>query len=199
MNLLTKLAKNQEGFALVIALMILVILSLIGVAGISTSIFEKQIAGNDWSAKRTFYQADGSTELGSELLEYNFSCGPITATAITSRISVNTPDVFHNDTEPTQPYPDDLVRDFCWPAANCAADSTAERSNMSLFGDLAYAPGSAIQMAAGYEGRGKGAATGGAAYLHEIHAQAKGPKGDEAIVRVQWRHVVGMEDPSGCY
>ena len=78
---------NEKGFVMVVALMILVILSLIGIAGLDTSMFEEQIAGNDWSAKRTFYKSDGGTELGSELLEYNFSCGPITSTKITTKIN----------------------------------------------------------------------------------------------------------------
>lgn len=192
---------------MVVALMILVILTLIGIAGLSTSIFEEQIAGNDWSAKRTFYKADGGTELGSELLEHNFSCGPLTSTKITNRLRVDTTNIFHNSVEPTAGYPSDTIRDLCWPSADagnpaladCSVNSTAEHTNLSVFGNISYNPGSAIQMAAGYEGKGKGAAGGGAMYLHEIHSQNLSPRGNEAVVRVEWRHLVGQEDPAGCY
>jgi len=202
---------NEKGFVMVVALMILVILSLIGIAGLDTSMFEEQIAGNDWSAKRTFYKSDGGTELGSELLEYNFSCGPITSPKIKDKaLKIYTPNVFHNESAPVadeKKYPSDTFRDLCWPSENadspvltdCDVDSTKEHTNLSIFGDVTYNEGSAIQMAAGYEGKGKGAAGGGAAYIHEIHSQNLGTRGNEAVVRVEWRHVVGQEDPAGCY
>jgi len=200
---------NEKGFVMVVALMILVILSLIGIAGLDTSMFEEQIAGNDWSAKRTFYKSDGGTELGSELLEYNFSCGPISSAKITTKIKVDTANIFHNESAPAPAasYPSDTKRDLCWPSANanspvladCNVGSTAEHTNLSIFGDVTYNEGAAIQMAAGYEGKGKGAAGGGAAYIHEIHSQNLGIRGNEAVVRVEWRHVVGQEDPAGCY
>jgi hypothetical protein len=215
MNRLQIRAENEEGFALVVALMALVILSLIGIAGLNTSIFEGQIAGNDWSAKRTFYKSDGGTELGSELLEYNFSCGNITSTKITSKVKVITSQLFHNTLTPTSSFPDTLdtpasnpPRDLCWPnadpskpvvLADCNVGSTAEHTNIKIFGDISLNPGAAIQMAAGYEGKGKGAAGGGAAYLHQIHSQNVGPRGGESVVRVEWRHLVGQEDPTGCY
>ncbi len=76
---------------------------------------------------------------------------------------------------------------------------SAEQTNIKMFGDIAFNPGSAIQMAAGYEGKGKSAAGGGAAYTHEIHAQNRGPRGNEAVIRIEWMHLVGQEDPTGCY
>ena len=201
---------------MVVALMILVILTLIGTAGLDTSMFEEQIAGNDWIAKQTFYKSDGGTEIGSELLEYNFSCGDV-AQAKVPRLRVNTAKLFHNDesdwknTHPDPPdYPSLANRDLCWASgdpdqenpnlAQCdAAAGNVERTNIKMFGEIAYNPGSAIQMAAGYEGKGKGAAGGGAAYLHEIHSQNVGLRGNEAVIRIEWRHLVGQEDPSGCY
>lgn len=198
---------NEKGFVMVVALMILVILSLIGIAGLGTSTFEEQIAGNDWSAKQTFYKSDGGTQLGSELLEYNFSCGPITSTKITSKIKIDTSKLFQNESAPATDYPSDTARDLCWPSADatnpvladCDVGSKIEHTNLSIFGTISYNEGAAIQMAAGYEGKGKGAAGGGAAYLHEVHSQNLGTRGNEAIVRVEWRHVVGQEDPAGCY
>ncbi len=77
-----KRLNNEDGFVMVVALMILVILTLIGTAGLETSSFEEQIAGNDWMAKQTFYKGDGGTEIGSEVLEYNFSCGDVKQTKV---------------------------------------------------------------------------------------------------------------------
>ncbi|PXF60360.1 MAG: hypothetical protein C4B58_00555 [Deltaproteobacteria bacterium] len=50
--------RDKDGSALVIALMILVILTLIGIAATNTSIIEMQIAGNEKAYKEAFYKAD---------------------------------------------------------------------------------------------------------------------------------------------
>lgn len=211
MEHMQKCLKNEGGFVMVVALMTLVILTLIGIAGLDTSIFEEQIAGNDWGAKQTFYKSDGGTELGSELLEYNFSCGDVVQAKI-PRVKIDKANLFHATSAPlTVPpgnYPSDTERDLCWPSGDqnqenpdlaLCNSASAEKTNITMFGNVAYSPGSAIQMAAGYEGKGKGAAGGGAVYLHEIHSQNHGPRGNEAVIRIQWRHQVGQEDPSGCY
>ena len=205
---------NEDGFVMVVALMILVILTLIGTAGLETSTFEEQIAGNDWMAKQTFYKADGSTELGAELLEYNFSCGDVTQAKV-KRLRVNTASLFKNDITQWQTahpnpadYPSIALRDLCWPSGDADQENPTltqcdagqfERVNIKMFGKIGYNPGSAIQMAAGYEGKGKGAAGGGAAYTHEIHSQNQGVRGNEAVIRIEWMHLVGQEDPTGCY
>ncbi len=56
MEQLRNISNNENGYVLVVALMIMAILSLLGIAGINTSMFEEQIAGNDWNAKRYFLQ-----------------------------------------------------------------------------------------------------------------------------------------------
>ena len=101
MEHMQKCLKNEGGFVMVVALMTLVILTLIGIAGLDTSIFEEQIAGNDWGAKQTFYKSDGGTELGSELLEYNFSCGDVVQAKI-PRVKIDTANLFHQTTAPDQ-------------------------------------------------------------------------------------------------
>ena len=50
--------RDKDGSALVMALMILVILTLIGIAATNTSTIEIQIAGNEKTYKEAFYKAD---------------------------------------------------------------------------------------------------------------------------------------------
>ena len=51
--------RNEKGSTLIVALMILVLLTLIGIAATNTSTTEIQIAGNDKAYKQAFYNADG--------------------------------------------------------------------------------------------------------------------------------------------
>ena len=53
---------NQSGVALVIALLMIVILSLIGIASSSNSTFEIKLSGNKRGSTDAFYTADGGTK-----------------------------------------------------------------------------------------------------------------------------------------
>ncbi|MCK5341329.1 MAG: pilus assembly PilX N-terminal domain-containing protein [Desulfobulbaceae bacterium] len=66
--------QSEQGFVLVAAIMVLLILVVLGISATNTTILETQIAGNEKVGKITFYEADGGTEIGSELLEQNISC-----------------------------------------------------------------------------------------------------------------------------
>ncbi len=53
---------NQKGVSLVIALMILLVLTLIGISAISTTNFETNIAGNERLYNRAFYTSDSGID-----------------------------------------------------------------------------------------------------------------------------------------
>jgi len=52
--------QNENGIALIIALMLLVLLTLLGMAATTTSVVEIQIAGNDKIYKKNFYMAEAA-------------------------------------------------------------------------------------------------------------------------------------------
>jgi hypothetical protein len=54
--------KNQKGVSLVIALLILLVLTLIGISAISTTTFETNIAGNERLYNRAFYTSDAGVD-----------------------------------------------------------------------------------------------------------------------------------------
>jgi len=61
--------KNQEqGFVLVLALFMLTVCTMIGIAAMSTSTIELDIAGNERVHRETFYQADAGTSAAAEAL-----------------------------------------------------------------------------------------------------------------------------------
>ncbi len=49
---------NQDGFVLITAMMILVAVTLLGIAALNTATFETMIAGNEKQYQRQFYYAD---------------------------------------------------------------------------------------------------------------------------------------------
>lgn len=213
MSHIENITRNEEGYALVVALMIMAILSLIGVFGINTSIIEQQIAGNEWNAKRTFYHADGGASLGSELLEQSFACAEGFNGGIGSQAVIeNTvlvrereihPDEFNNLRLWINPkLNSDDIRDFiadpdifdaAFPS-NAGGDLPGFDVGYLYFGgETRILPGGALQMAAGYEGKGKSAGQGGSAKEFDIYSQFLGPKRSESIIVTGWRHLIGSE------
>ena len=56
--------KDQKGVALVVALIMLLVLTLIGMSSISSSYYETKISGNDRFGTAAFYAAKGGVEVG---------------------------------------------------------------------------------------------------------------------------------------
>ena len=195
MNHVENMTRNEEGYALVVALMIMAILSLIGVFGINTSIIEQQIAGNEWNAKRTFYRADGGVSLGSELLEQNIACatgflkGPEIVNGIYAKnLSLYTNSMFASDFNP-----DPIDADALYPWDGSDSEPAFDVGYLYYGGQVRVLAGGALQMAAGYEGKGKSAAQGGTAREYDIYSQFIGPKQSETIIVAGWRHLIGSE------
>ncbi len=194
---------NEQGFVLVTAMVILVILTLIGITMTNTTVTEIQIAGNDKLNKQTFIQADGGTEAGSNLLEENISCpdgfselqiggAEITANPATGVTGAKL-NFWKNEIDPALlstpvPYPSDSQRHVRIPN-----NDAAPHTNIHFFGNSELSTGSAIQMLAGYEGTGYSAATGGGQLVTNVDSQHIGLNNSESVVRVLWRHIIGHE------
>jgi Tfp pilus assembly protein PilX len=65
--------RNQSGAALVIALVMMIVLTLIGLASTYTSIFEIRLSGNKRGSTDAFYTADGGVQVVKVDLTANFS------------------------------------------------------------------------------------------------------------------------------
>lgn len=66
---LLRLAKNEEGYVLITALLIMVILTILGVAATNTAIIEMQISANERDYKRNFYRAEGAVMEAVQIFE----------------------------------------------------------------------------------------------------------------------------------
>ncbi len=58
------LLSNEKGVALVIALVMLIVLTLIGISSINSSVFEARISGNERFGSSAFYAASGGVMFG---------------------------------------------------------------------------------------------------------------------------------------
>jgi hypothetical protein len=190
---------NQNGSAMVIALIIMALLTIIGHLATRSTRLEVQTATNDLRHKQAFYTADGMTEMTAELLEQNVACA-LGFTATSQRgIDPNDPnqafidvlviDFWKNDLVANR-LPSDADRDIRIPIGN---DDTQPHTNVVVGGVTGFGTGSALQIAAGYEGKGKSTAGGGAFMVFDQMVQHRGNFNAEACVTTQWRHVIGTE------
>ncbi|RKX65362.1 MAG: hypothetical protein DRP42_04895 [Tenericutes bacterium] len=183
---------KEDGSITVLALVLLALLTLLGIAATTTSSIEVQIAGNDDRHKKALYEADGGTEVGFEMLEQNIACPNGFINFSGSSMDIDDVTVFTKafwliENEPTSDYPSDAVRDI---RINRTASAY---TNLSIYGSTQLSTGSAIQMVSGYEGKGKGAGSGGAHIIYNVYSKHMGRDNSRSMVMTQWRHMIGQE------
>ena len=181
--------KNESGSIIIVALMIIAIISILAVSDIYNSFTETRIAGHDVRYKVAFYRADGGTELAVELLEQNASCVTGFTSSTIGTVAVDVSNFWLNNTAVS---PTDTTRDLHFPSGY---GPNQPHTNVSVGGNTSLSAGGAIQMAAGYEGKGKASAAGGAHIAYDIISSHVGSFNSRGVVRLQWRHVIGQEGP----
>lgn len=206
------LTKSEEGFVLVTALMLLLVLTLLGLATIMTSTVELKIAGNDRLHKKTFYQADGGTETGAILAYENALCinaGGFTAGTTPTQADIGcirvTNLAFADPGQGTTDLPEDpagatpAVRDAVYYSTR--GDDSSPHTNFTINGIAEYAEGSGLQMDSGYPGLGQGSAGGGTHLRYTVNSQRIGELGSRSAVSLQWRmstHLINSAGSSDC-
>lgn len=86
---------------------------------------------------------------------------------------------------------DPAQADSVYPVANIAGGVNVGDLYIGGFSEML--PGGALQMAAGYEGKGKGSASGGVAKIIDIYSVYRGELNSQDCVSLGWRHVIGSE------
>ena len=185
-----KTGYGEEGFVLVWSLLVIVVLVLLGTFGISTSIFESKMAANNALHKQAFYQADGGTEVGLDLLRQNINCisgfkttsfpttggnGGITLTG-DANFWVN------NFEAAGIAAASDTNRDLYYPN-----DGPAPHTNVAINGLTDKNLGSSQIGLGGYESLGTNIAQGGAGLVFQINAQYVGVRNTESTICTKYR------------
>ncbi len=196
----------EAGFVLVTALIVMLVLTIIGIAATNTAIFELNISGNDRAHKETFAQADAGLNLNERLTFENAVCYAASSSGFTANNGVNL-----DISTPLVPPPPPLVRVFNMTFAKPVAiapspfvvddanrsvayypdggigNDTGRHTNLNGTGKVTITPGSALQMVAGYEGLGASAAGGGTHVLYDLLSQHRGNVNSRSTVASQWQ------------
>ena len=181
---------DQSGAALIMAIMMLVLLTIIGIGALNNTDLELSIAGNEKAHKMTFYAADAGNELSKELIETTIEARGWQDEADTTKtiddIVIENKDFWLNDELDPDPAADSPS------TANHDARLDFDRGQTYYrFGtNSELSSGGAIQMAAGYEGVGKGAAGGGAWLIYDVRTRHEGVDNSKSQIKGQWRHVL---------
>lgn len=199
--------RNESGFVLIGALLILLLLVVIGISATTNTSLELQIAGNDRTHRETFYQADGGTELAVRLVEESLGTpGGFTqvnsdnvlivpTNPINSVLIEDTTLSENDDTSRDENDVSDASRDLAYfpDGYNPATPNALPHTNIIADGLTTVATGSGLQMVSGYEGKGKGTAGGGAKINYDIYSQHLGKSNSESVITVRWSHIIGLE------
>lgn len=195
---MTKAIKSEDGSALVISLLLITLLALVGVWSTQTSVMETRISGNEKLHKVAFNHANGGAEAGIELIEQNIeehgfpvgqgANGPVCSKRGIGIDLVHSSQNFYANSDIGNQKPSCTNRDAFIPREN--TNCTPPITNLRIGGNTSLSSGGAIQMIAGYEGKGKGAAGGGGWITYDIRSQHMGPGNSESVVNLRWRHVL---------
>ena len=198
---------NQHGSVINVALLILIMIFLIGIGLSKMSTTDIKIANNIKQDTTTFYETDASLEATGELIEQNLACivGFKDTDGDTDEIiggmfyvrNLNfTQDERNEAYIPSANHLDaTFPPDFYYPPNY--GDVTDPHATIKIGGASRFSKGSAIQMAAGYEGLGKGAAAGGASIIYDVFSQSIGLNNTSSTHFMQWVHLI--KPSPGCY
>jgi hypothetical protein len=181
--------KSQEGIVLAVSLLLLLVATVAGITALSTSTTNVMIAGNRRLSELNFSSADSGA----------FTTKPvINDTAFNGVVNVK----YLADIDPLVKDAIDFAGEI---GGGSGGDSAldnpdigfslgADESATTVFVDVdylyaAYAPGSAIEFASGYDGLGKGAGAGGAHIFYNVNSVSQGEVGSETEINAVYRYV----------
>lgn len=180
---------NEQGFIMVWALLLLVVVTLLGVAGVTTSIFEEKMAANQALHKQAFYQADGGTENGLAVLKHNINCisgfsgsSPVLGGDI--KIDAGSENLWTNSSTIT-PTVSNTSRDFYYSSAN-GQSLTPPYTNGIINNLPDPALGSNLPQLGGYEGLAKSNSYG-MGRIYEIKVSHTGLRNSQSNVCIVYR------------
>lgn len=174
--------ENQErGIALIIALMLLAVMSLLGASALLTTDVETKIAGNTKIGRTAFYAADGIGQATAGIIEdciTDVGWGNDHSYNGSANVTVKDGDFAFESRDLDDDADGDLTND------RITAPDLEFTGNMAGTADVdkgATVPvaGSSTVASAGYEGAGKGAAGGGLKTVY--HIRTRGLFGSRAM------------------
>lgn len=184
-------AANEEGFILVTAMVVLLLLVLIGIGTMRTSSIEMLISGNDKFHKEAFYAADSGAYMSPRLLSMARDAGADPAAALMQNITLfgvdgTTASDGTRFYQETMGFIEDAVAldpDFQLQVGLSPVDVDIDHTGAyQKSGDSAEF---------GMGGAGFGSGKGGSAIGFTLTATGTAPKETESVIRARYRYVPG--------
>jgi hypothetical protein len=206
-------ADSQHGTAIVMAMIILMVLSVIGIYAVSTSTVETKIAGVEQGFQEAFYTADAGEPIGTYVTKQILHFDPQNAGDLANALGTQFPSgvvqnpnlygsagkLFTNLTRDlSEPHPDT--------GSGATADIIAALADSEKLGLPAYVqllikidrlrsvtmPGGGVEFASGYEGVGLGGG-GGVGVIYDVDSVGiYGLRGAGSRVSLGYRYVPGV-------
>jgi hypothetical protein len=182
-----KIVEDEGGVALVIALMLMLVGTVIGIFGVNTGVIETRIAGNERLSNLAFYMADGGADLGPVIVNdviMNYRI-PDYGSEITIDPSLMSEIFGGSDNDPDTPSSSpDIQNDL------------GDEKRMDIDLDRLYTKilhGGGAEFLGGYEGIGGGGSAGGSIGIYyQIDSLGSGPLNARANVETLYRKVVNV-------
>ncbi len=193
------MVRNEKGSVLRITLVLVTVAILIGVVVNRESTQEIFIAANDVDGKRAFYSSEAGLAAGRELLEQNIAC-PEKGFAYGAQVYDETVWVIQKDESATrakfwEKTYEGVDIDRCTVKAN--ADIWLRSTDTYIaysYKSMEPGDGASTLMAEGGEGFGFGTSHGGGFLAYDIWAECLGPPNADAVLKVEYRHLLGQEE-----
>ena len=181
MNPFFQKPEGEKGSVLVVALLILVLLTMIGISANTDTDIETQIAGNDKFHKIAFYNADSGIYPSAKLISSAMDTQTEPSSAnITYLGSTGT---FLREVMGYDSY--DTDRDIRFTPSSFPVNVDVNRTGAKSL------VGGGVEFSAGAEGIGSGSG-GGVAVFYNINSLGNGPVNSESNVVANYRKVVGV-------
>jgi Tfp pilus assembly protein PilX len=200
MKRLSSLKTDEQGSVIIVALVILVLLTIIGLSASSTTSIETQIAGNEKFQKAAFNNADSGVPVTAKLVTAMLTTNSEPAIAnVTYLMPGITPGTVVTDT--SNKVIDQLSAGA--PSSTVAYDNRSD-IQLSFSGNntasidiqrTGQSPvaGSEIGGASGYESIGGGSAGGGTEIYYNLNSTGQGPSNSQSVITANYRKVVGID------
>lgn len=193
---------NQDGYVLIVALLMLFVLSAYGIFAMRNSSVELQISGNDRAAKKSLAHADGGAQVGAMLIEDSIACVGFTANygsdaqirgSLVTQSALTITDMKTKVTDSlitsNHGYPTDSAAQAYLPY-NYSSDDA--HTNLYFYSSVEKNSGAGLEQDAGYEGVGTSSANGGVKIVTQIYSKRIGTGNNVAALRSEWTHISGQ-------
>jgi hypothetical protein len=173
--------KEQNGSALIVAMLILVVLTILGLSATQTTQMEISIAGNQKLYKTAFHLADSGIYAVPKLINECYeNDGDQSFTSVTYLGATGT---FYRELMGFDVHDDPRDVRFSIDALNVDVD--VNRTGAQNL------PGGGVEFASGYEGIGFGS-SGGVAVSYDLDSLGRGPVLSQANIVAGYRKVLGV-------